>query len=237
MKEISSGVCPEGTVDNLWNYLISQATGFRMGPPHGPLTREIHESILWVGHSLNLLHPQFDPSQGFFGLKSASGDILTVIIYFDFRNDKVGKESTVTLFWNTFCLPPSLSLSHTRTHTTRCNPKPKIQPAFHTVIHQTELVKEEMRWHPAIILFPMHLPSPCSRNTRPQSPQTFFVSLYYCVSVPDVMDQTYCSNYKTEKKKLYLQLETDLFPVCKRHRPLFSSLNVTYWKAQCKDNR
>lgn len=40
-----------------------------------------------------------------------------------------------------------------------------------------------------------------------------------------------------QKKKLYLQLETDLFPVCKRHRPLFSSLNVTYWKAQCKDNR
>lgn len=114
MKEISSGVCPEGTVDNLWNYFISQATGFRMGPPHGPLTREIHESILWVGHSLNLLHPQFDPSQGFFGPKSASGDFLTVIIYFDFRNDKVGKESTVTLFWNTFCLLPSLTHAHTQ---------------------------------------------------------------------------------------------------------------------------
>lgn len=56
------------------------------------------------------------PGQGFFGHESASGDFLTAINYFDFRDDVGGeKEALVTPI---------------HTHTQRCNPKPMKQPPF-----------------------------------------------------------------------------------------------------------
>lgn len=44
------------------------------------------------------LHPPNDQSQGFFGHGSASGDFLTTINYFDFRDDKQGKKEALVPF-------------------------------------------------------------------------------------------------------------------------------------------